>query len=100
MEIIDVASRQTVKTNIDGSLLNYVEHTDGNLALFRDVGGQGGGMASAETEVLLLSPDDGTLRSVEPLGDRAGATSSDAGLVGRCPLLGRRRWDRYVFAAR
>ena len=76
VEIIDVASRQTVKTNIDGFLLNYVEHTDGNLALFRDVGGQGGGMASAETEVLLVSPDDGTLRSVEPVGDRAGATSS------------------------
>ena len=33
VEIIDVASRQTVKTRVDGSLLNFVEHTDGNLAL-------------------------------------------------------------------
>ena len=76
MEIVDVASRQTVKTHIDGSLLNFVEHTDGNLALLRDVDGKGAGMESANNEVLLLSPGDGTIRSARPLGDRAGATSS------------------------
>ena len=72
VEIIDVASRQIFKKQIDGVLLNFVEHTDGNLALLRQVGGR----ESADTEVLLLSPDDGTPRSVEPLGTLAGATSS------------------------
>ena len=64
VEIIDVASGQGVTKVIDGALLTSVEQTDGNLALLRRVGG-----GSADTEVLLLDPHDGTLRSVEPLGD-------------------------------
>ena len=55
---------------IDGALLSFVEHTDGKLALLRRVGGR-----SVDTEVLLLDPHDGTLRSVEPLGDLSAATS-------------------------
>jgi hypothetical protein len=69
LEIIDVASAQTVKKVIDGTLLNFVEHTDDKLALLRQVG------TSTNTEVLLLDPHDGALRSVEPLGDFADATS-------------------------
>jgi hypothetical protein len=80
VEIIDVASGRRVKKLIDGPLLDFVEHTDGNLALLRRVGG-----SSAETEVLLLDPRDGTVRSVEPLGDLSAATSpelvSSAGAV-------------------
>ncbi len=71
VEIIDVASNQSVETQIDGTLLNFVEHTDGNLALVKDVGGND----SVDKQVLVLSPKDGTLRSVRPL-DQAGATSS------------------------
>ncbi len=59
VEIIDIASGQTVKKVIDGALLTFVEHTDGNLALLRRVG------KSDDTEVLLLDPHDGTVRSVE-----------------------------------
>ncbi len=70
VEIIDVASGQRVKKPIDGALLSFVEHTDGKLALLRRVGGR-----SVDTEVLLLDPHDGTLRSVEPLGDLSAATS-------------------------
>jgi hypothetical protein len=80
VEIIDAASGRRVKKLIDGPLLNFVEHTDGNLALLRRVGG-----SSAETEVLLLDPRDGTVRSVEPLGDLSAVTSpelvSSAGAV-------------------
>ena len=72
VEIIDVASGQTVEKRIDGPLLNFVEHSDGNLALLRHLGG-----GSADTEVLLLDPHDGTVRSVEPLGDLSAATSSE-----------------------
>jgi TIR domain len=70
VEIIDIASGQKVKKVIDGALLTFVEHTDGNLALLRRVGGRSG-----DTEVLLLDPRDGTVRSVEPLGDLSAATS-------------------------
>ena len=70
VEIIEVASGQRVKKPIDGALLSFVEHTDGKLALLRRVGGR-----SVDTEVLLLDPHDGTLRSVEPLGDLSAATS-------------------------
>ena len=72
VEFIDVASEQKVQKLIDGPLLNFVEHSDGNLALLRHLGG-----GSADTEVLLLDPHDGTVRSVEPLGDLSAATSSE-----------------------
>ena len=72
VEIIDVASGQRVKKVIDGPLLNFVEHTDGNIALLRRVGGRSG-----DTEVVLLDPHDGTVRSVEPLGDLSAATSDE-----------------------
>lgn len=73
VEIIDVASGQRVKKLIDGpALMNFVEHTDGNVALLRRVGG-----TSVDTEVLLLDPHDGTVHSVEPLGDLSAATSPE-----------------------
>jgi TIR domain len=69
LEIIDVASEQTVNKLIDGTLLNFVEHTDDKLALLRQVG------TSTNTEVLLLDPHDGSQSFVEPLGDFANTTS-------------------------
>ena len=70
--IIDVASGQTVEKHIDGVLLNFVEHVDGELVLLRHVGGR-----SADTEALTLDPRNATLHSVEPLGDLSAATSPE-----------------------
>jgi hypothetical protein len=70
VEIIDVASGKKLEEHVDGPLLSFVEHTGGELALLRHVGGR-----PTDTELLLLDAYDGTLRSVEPLGDLSAATS-------------------------
>jgi len=71
-EIIDIASGQRVTEPVDGVLLDFVEHTDGNIALLRRTDDRSG-----STDVLLLDPHDGTLRSAEPLGDLSAATSPE-----------------------
>ena len=84
---IDVASRQMFKKQIDGVLLNFVEHTDGNLALLRQVACR----ESADTEVLLLSPDDGTPRSRRTARHPGRCDKFDPGLLSRRSLCGRGR---------
>ena len=83
VEIIDIASRRThfVKQTCRQLPVEFTSSTP--TATSRPLSGTSAvrGAASrlrAETEVLLVSPDDGTLRSPwRPVGDRAGATSSD-----------------------
>jgi WD40 repeat protein len=72
VEIIDVASGKKLEEHIDGPLLSFVEHTGGTLALLRQVGNR-----AEDTEVVTLDAHDGTLRSVEPLGDLSAATSPE-----------------------
>ena len=72
VEIIDVASGKKLEEHVDGPLLSFVEHTGGELALLRHVGGR-----PMDTELLLLDAHDGTLRFVEPLGDLSAATSPE-----------------------
>ena len=87
VEIIDVSTRQVVKTvHVEGALAYFVEHTEGNLTLLRAAGG---GTESGDTELLSVNPRDGTLASVKPLGTPVepnasvywGVSSSDALLV-------------------
>ncbi len=86
VEIIDVASGQRVTTSVDGVLLDFVEHTDGNIALLRRAGDRSG-----DTDVLILDPHDGTVRSVKPLGDLSAATSPELVSSARGGLRGRGR---------
>jgi hypothetical protein len=72
VKIIDVASRQTIEKPIEGTILSFVEHTGGMLALLRQVGAGRG-----DTDVLMLDPRDGVTRSVKPLGDLSALTSQD-----------------------
>ncbi len=72
VEIIDVASGKKLEEHVEGQLLSFVEHTGGELALLRHGGGN-----PVDTELLLLDAHDGTLRSVEPVGDLSASTSPE-----------------------
>ena len=80
VKIVDVKSLKTIQSvQVDGTLLNFAEHSDGALRLLREVGA---GDTPIDTELLALSLRDGTLRSVGRLGtaiipERVASTSDN-----------------------
>ena len=75
-----MALRQVVKkVHVEGALAYFVEHTQGNLALLKAVGG------GKDTEVLSVSPHDGADPSVGP---RLGIPVDPNSLcTGACPRV-------------
>ena len=62
VQVVDTASLKIIHSvEVDGTLLNFAEHTGDALTLLREIGD---GVTAVDTEVLALSLRDGAVRSI------------------------------------